>query len=159
MTTAAFTGFSDIQLFKAQVQPLLRENIESNTVLLSELHGLDHRTPGTFMGTCSCTECNRTAAVFIPDCSETGNLFGSQNSSARIVLVYTPEQHRRRGHARVAVAQLCSQLSRRYSHICLMASQANATANRAYQDVGFVTVGEICILKNAADGPAAAAPG
>lgn len=81
------------------------------------------------------------------------------NSSSRIVLVYTPEQHRRRGHARVAVAQLCSQLSRRYSHICLMASQANATANRAYQDVGFVTVEEMCILKNAADGPAGAAPG
>ncbi|KAF6261602.1 hypothetical protein COO60DRAFT_1636598 [Scenedesmus sp. NREL 46B-D3] len=72
------------------------------------------------------------------------------SSSARIVLVFTPQQHRRKGHARAAVAHLCRLLLPRYSHICLMASQANATANHVYQDVGFATVGVMHKLRNAA---------
>jgi hypothetical protein len=79
MTTAAFTSFSDVQLFKAQAQPLLLGNIKLNTVALSELHALDHSTPGTFMGTCCCTACNSTAAVFCPGHSKTDNLFYSKS--------------------------------------------------------------------------------
>jgi hypothetical protein len=79
MTTAAFTAFSDTQQFKAHVQPVLLRDIDVNTVILSELHALDHADRNTFMGTCSCAGCNSTAAVFCPGCSETSNLFDSKS--------------------------------------------------------------------------------
>jgi hypothetical protein len=80
MVPATVTIFSDIEVFKPYALPVLHADIASNTVALSELHGLNQSTPGIFLSTCSCTGCSSTAVVFCTgSSSDSGNLFYSNS--------------------------------------------------------------------------------
>jgi len=66
-------------------------------------------------------------------------------SAWRIVLVYTPPQHRGRHYASAAVSALCSELldkSGAGAVISLYADLDNPASNRVYRGIGFVLEGE-----------------
>jgi predicted GNAT family acetyltransferase len=56
---------------------------------------------------------------------------------ARIGPVYTPPEHRRRGYAGAAVAQVSQLLRDAGARVCLYTDQANPTSNGIYQAIGY----------------------
>jgi predicted GNAT family acetyltransferase len=62
---------------------------------------------------------------------------------ARIGLVYTPPEYRRRGYATACVAALSQTLLNRGNQFCfLFTDLANPTANHIYQEIGYQSVGD-----------------
>jgi len=59
---------------------------------------------------------------------------------ARVGPVYTPREHRGRGYASVAVAEVSRRLLAEGSRVCLFTDQANPTSNRIYQALGYEPV-------------------
>lgn len=60
-----------------------------------------------------------------------------QYGVARIAPVYTPPEHRRRGWAGNAVAEVSRRLQAAGLRVCLFADQANPTSNRIYTALGY----------------------
>lgn len=56
---------------------------------------------------------------------------------ARIGPVFTPPEHRGRGYASAAVAEVSQQFLRQGSRVCLFTDQANPTSNAIYQRLGY----------------------
>ncbi len=65
---------------------------------------------------------------------------------ARIGPVYTPAQHRRRGYAGAAVAQVSQALLDEGARVCLFTDQANPTSNHIYTELGFRPVVDLANL-------------
>jgi predicted GNAT family acetyltransferase len=62
-------------------------------------------------------------------------------NGVRIQLVYTPPEHRRRGYATAAVADLTAKmLAGGCSYCCLVTDLANPTSNHIYQKIGYRSV-------------------
>ena len=59
---------------------------------------------------------------------------------ARVGPVYTPPEHRGRGFASAAVAQVTRQLLAEGLRVCLFTDQANPTSNRVYAALGYEPV-------------------
>ncbi len=59
---------------------------------------------------------------------------------ARIGPVYTPKEHRGRGYASAAVAEVSAQLRAEGNRVTLFTDQANPTSNRIYLALGFEPV-------------------
>lgn len=59
---------------------------------------------------------------------------------ARIGPVFTPKEHRGRGYASAAVAEVSRHLLSEGSRVTLFTDQANPTSNRIYQSLGFEPV-------------------
>lgn len=59
---------------------------------------------------------------------------------ARIGPVFTPKEHRGRGYASAAVAEVCRLLRAEGSRVTLFTDQANPTSNRLYLALGFEPV-------------------
>ena len=59
---------------------------------------------------------------------------------ARIGPVFTPKEHRGRGYASAAVAEVSRQLQAEGSRVTLFTDQANPTSNRIYVALGFEPV-------------------
>ncbi len=56
---------------------------------------------------------------------------------ARIGPVYTPPEHRRKGYAGIAVAQVSQIFLEAGARVCLYTDQANPTSNGVYQAIGY----------------------
>lgn len=65
---------------------------------------------------------------------------------SRIAPVYTPREHRGRGYASAAVAQVSRMLRDRGARVCLFTDQANPTSNRIYQALGYRPVVDMANL-------------
>lgn len=65
---------------------------------------------------------------------------------ARLGPVYTPAEHRGRGYASAAVAEVSRRLVDRGVRVCLFTDQANPTSNRIYQALGFQPVVDMANL-------------
>ena len=70
---------------------------------------------------------------------------------ARIGPVYTPREHRGRGYASAAVAEVSRRLLDEGVRVCLFTDQANPTSNRIYQALGYRPVVDMANLRGAAD--------
>ncbi len=73
---------------------------------------------------------------------------------ARIGPVYTPADHRGRGYASTAVAEVSRQHLERGVRACLFTDQANPTSNRIYQALGYEPVVDMVNLVLTRPGPA-----
>ncbi|WP_435742474.1 GNAT family N-acetyltransferase [Nocardioides sp. SYSU DS0663] len=60
----------------------------------------------------------------------------------RVGPVYTPREHRGRGYASAAVAQVTARLLAAGERACLFTDQANPTSNKIYAAVGYRPVGD-----------------
>ncbi|MFN6498171.1 MAG: GNAT family N-acetyltransferase [Nostoc sp. DedQUE01] len=68
---------------------------------------------------------------------------GTTPNGARVGMVYTPPEHRRRGYASVCVAALSQTLLDRGNRFCfLFTDLANPTSNHIYQEIGYQPVGD-----------------
>ncbi|MBD2414156.1 GNAT family N-acetyltransferase [Nostoc calcicola FACHB-389] len=68
---------------------------------------------------------------------------GNTPNGARISIVYTPPEYRRRGYASVCVAALSQTLLDRGNKLCfLFTDLANPTSNHIYQEIGYQQVGD-----------------
>lgn len=65
---------------------------------------------------------------------------------SRIGPVYTPREHRGRGYASAAVAQVSRMLRNQGARICLFTDQANPTSNGIYQALGYRPVVDMANL-------------
>ena len=65
---------------------------------------------------------------------------------ARLGPVYTPPEHRGRGYASAAVAQISQRILDQSARPCLFTDQANPTSNRIYQAVGYRPVTDMANL-------------
>jgi GNAT superfamily N-acetyltransferase len=59
---------------------------------------------------------------------------------ARVGPVYTPPEHRRKGYAGAAVAEVSQHFLDAGARVCLYTDQANPTSNGIYQALGYVAV-------------------
>lgn len=64
----------------------------------------------------------------------------------RIGPVFTPREHRGRGYASAAVAEVSRLLRDRGSRVCLFTDQANPTSNGVYQRIGYRPVVDMAML-------------
>jgi predicted GNAT family acetyltransferase len=60
--------------------------------------------------------------------------------------VYTPPEHRGRGYASAAVAEVSRQILAAGDRACLFTDQANPTSNRIYESLGYRPVGDMVNL-------------
>ncbi|MCF2150506.1 GNAT family N-acetyltransferase [Desmonostoc muscorum LEGE 12446] len=68
---------------------------------------------------------------------------GTTPNGARVGMVYTPPEHRRRGYASASVAALSQTLLDRGNRFCfLFTDLANPTSNHIYQEIGYQPVGD-----------------
>ncbi|MDZ8104047.1 MAG: GNAT family N-acetyltransferase [Nostoc sp. DedQUE12a] len=68
---------------------------------------------------------------------------GTTPNGARISIVYTPPEHRRRGYASACVAALSQTLLDRGNKFCfLFTDLANPTSNHIYQEIGYQPVSD-----------------
>ncbi|MBW4672625.1 MAG: GNAT family N-acetyltransferase [Desmonostoc geniculatum HA4340-LM1] len=68
---------------------------------------------------------------------------GNTPNGARISIVYTPPEYRRRGYASASVAALSQTLLDRGNRFCfLFTDLANPTSNHIYQEIGYQPVGD-----------------
>lgn len=65
---------------------------------------------------------------------------------ARVGPVYTPAEHRGRGYASAAVAQVSQGYLDRGVRVCLFADQANPTSNRIYEALGYRPLADMVSL-------------
>lgn len=65
---------------------------------------------------------------------------------ARIGPVYTPPEHRGRGYASTAVAEVSRQVRDTGARVCLFTDQANPTSNKIYQALGYEPVADLVNL-------------
>ena len=65
---------------------------------------------------------------------------------ARVGPVYTPREHRGRGYASAAVADVSGRLREAGSRVCLFTDQANPTSNRIYEAIGYRRVVDMANL-------------
>ena len=65
---------------------------------------------------------------------------------ARIGPVYTPREHRGRGYASAAVAEVSRRLLADGARVCLFTDQANPTSNKIYQALGYRPVVDMAML-------------
>lgn len=65
---------------------------------------------------------------------------------SRIGPVYTPREHRRRGYASAAVAEISAQIVADGSRACLFTDQANPTSNKIYEALGYRPVVDMANL-------------
>ncbi len=66
--------------------------------------------------------------------------------AARLGPVYTPPEHRGRGYASAAVAEISQRILDRGARPCLFTDQANPTSNRIYQALGYRPVTDMANL-------------
>jgi len=66
---------------------------------------------------------------------------------ARVVLVYTPPEHRRRSYAAACVAALSAQVLRTGATCVLHTQLRNPTSNSVYRRIGFVPLAEVLIYR------------
>lgn len=66
---------------------------------------------------------------------------------ARIALVYTPPEHRRRSYAAACVAALSAQVLRTGAGCVLHTQLRNPTSNSVYRRIGFVPLAEVLIYR------------
>ena len=66
--------------------------------------------------------------------------------AARLGPVYTPPEHRGRGYASAAVAQISQRILDQGARPCLFTDQANPTSNRIYQAIGYQPVTDMANL-------------
>ena len=66
---------------------------------------------------------------------------------ARIGPVYTPREHRGRGYASAAVAEVSRQLLDGGARVCLFTDQANPTSNSIYEALGYRPVVDMVNLR------------
>ena len=71
---------------------------------------------------------------------------------ARIGPVYTPREHRGRGYASAAVAEVSRMLLDEGLRVCLFTDQANPTSNRVYEALGYRPVVDMANLVVTAPG-------
>ncbi len=68
---------------------------------------------------------------------------GITPNGARVSLVYTPPEHRRKGYCSTCVAALSQTLlNQGYRYCFLFTDQANPTSNHIYQAIGYQPVGD-----------------
>jgi predicted GNAT family acetyltransferase len=69
--------------------------------------------------------------------------------------VFTPTEHRGRGYASAAVAEVSRRLLDRGARVCLFTDQANPTSNRIYQRLGYRPVTDTAnlVIRGGTDGP------
>ena len=65
---------------------------------------------------------------------------------ARVGPVYTPREHRGRGYASAAVAEVSRRLLADGARVCLFTDQANPTSNKIYQALGYRAVVDMANL-------------
>jgi GNAT superfamily N-acetyltransferase len=66
---------------------------------------------------------------------------------ARVAPVYTPPEHRRRGHGAAITAAIAAEaLERDAEHVVLFTDIANPTTNAIYQQIGFRPLGDRCTV-------------
>jgi RimJ/RimL family protein N-acetyltransferase len=65
---------------------------------------------------------------------------------ARVGPVYTPPEHRRRGYASAAVAEVSRRVSADGTRVCLFTDQANPTSNKVYEALGYRPVADLANL-------------
>lgn len=65
---------------------------------------------------------------------------------ARIGPVYTPQEHRARGYASAAVAEVSARIVADGSRACLFTDQANPTSNKIYEALGYRPVVDMANL-------------
>jgi GNAT superfamily N-acetyltransferase len=65
---------------------------------------------------------------------------------ARVGPVYTPRQHRGRGYASAAVAEVSRRLLASGARVCLFTDQANPTSNKIYRALGYHPVADMVNL-------------
>jgi predicted GNAT family acetyltransferase len=71
------------------------------------------------------------------------SLVGRTPNGARVSLVYTPPEHRRKGYASACVAALSQTLlNQGYQYCFLFTDQGNPTSNHIYQAIGYQPVGD-----------------
>jgi predicted GNAT family acetyltransferase len=66
---------------------------------------------------------------------------------SRIGPVYTPREHRGRGYASAAVAQVSKLLRDSGERACLFTDQANPTSNKIYEAIGYRRVVDMANLR------------
>jgi predicted GNAT family acetyltransferase len=68
---------------------------------------------------------------------------GRTSRGVRVIFVYSPPEHRGRGYATAAVAELTRRLlDEGLVYCCLYADRSNPGSNRIYQSIGYHAVGE-----------------
>ena len=65
---------------------------------------------------------------------------------ARIGPVYTPREHRGRGYASAAVAEVSRLFRDRGARVCLFTDQANPTSNKIYEELGYRAIADMANL-------------
>lgn len=65
---------------------------------------------------------------------------------SRVGPVYTPPEHRGRGYASAAVAEVSRLIREGGSRVCLFTDQANPTSNHIYQELGYEPVADLVSL-------------
>ena len=70
---------------------------------------------------------------------------------ARVGPVYTPQEHRGRGYASAAVAEVSRRLLDEGARVCLFTDQANPTSNRIYEALGYRPVVDMANLAGGVD--------
>lgn len=66
---------------------------------------------------------------------------------SRVGPVYTPPEHRGRGYAGAAVAEVSRRVLEAGLRVCLFTDQANPTSNRIYQRLGYRPVAHMVSLE------------
>lgn len=80
-----------------------------------------------------------------------GSIFVTDDGWARVIAMWTMEQHRGHGHARAILTELVDWARERGHPVELHVNTANPSARRVYEGFGFVATGEREPLREGSD--------
>ncbi|WP_301107450.1 GNAT family N-acetyltransferase [Sporosarcina sp.] len=64
-----------------------------------------------------------------------------------VSMVFTPRHERRKGYGRTMVAKVSAELLKEFEFCVLFTDLANATANKIYQEIGYVQIADFAVVE------------